>query len=430
MAKNAHLVLDERATIEVRLRERASFSEIGRELGKDPSTISKEVRLHSQTVRKASFNPCSNRSVCNEYGTACSKCKIQYSNSCKRCARVKCFEHCKQFEELICNKLKKPPYVCNGCLQRQSCKLEKHIYSAKTAQKTYETTRSESRQGIAITPEELKRVDAIVSPLVKLGQSIHMICVNNADDIMLDEKTIYNYIDAGLLSVDNIDLPRKVRYRTRSHKKPVRVDKQCHVGRTYEDFEAYIAANPDIPVVEMDSVEGRKGGKVLLTIYFRNSSLMLAFIRDNNTAKSVTEIFEWLYEQLGHEAFTNLFQVILTDRGSEFTNPLAIEFNKDNERRTHIFYCDPQRSDQKGGCEVTHEMIRRVLPKKTSFDNLTQDDITLMMSHINSYNRKKLNNQSAHQLFSFINGGDILDKLGIKSIPANEINLTPLLLKK
>ena len=118
---------------------------------------------------------------------------------------------------------------------------------------------------------------------------------------------IYNYIDAGLLSVDNVDLPRKVRYRTHSHKKPVRVDKQCHVGRTYEDFEAYLAANPDIPVVEMDSVEGRKGGKVLLTIYFRNSSLMLAFIRDNNTAKSVTEIFDWLYKQLGHEVFTSLF---------------------------------------------------------------------------------------------------------------------------
>lgn len=430
MAKNAHLVLDDRATIEVRLRERASFTEIGRELGKDPSTISKEVKLHCQTVRKGSFNPCSKRSTCDLYGQACSKCKQHYAKSCKRCPTVKCYEHCKQFEELICSKLTKPPYACNGCLQRQSCKLEKHIYVAKTAQKDYERTRSESRQGIAITPEELKRVDAIVSPLVKLGQSVHMICVNNADDIMLDEKTIYNYIDAGLLSVGNIDLPRKVRYRTRSHKKPVRVDKKCHVGRTYEDFDTYLAANPDIPVVEMDSVEGRKGGKVLLTIYFRNSSLMLAFIRDNNTAKSVTEVFDWLYELLGHDTFTSLFQVILTDRGSEFTNPLAIEFNKDNERRTHIFYCDPQRSDQKGGCEVTHEMIRRILPKKTSFDNLTQDDISLMMSHINSYNRKKLNNQSAHQLFSFINGGDILDTLGIKSIPANEINLTPLLLKK
>ena len=114
MAKNAHLVLDERATIEVRLRERASFTEIGRELGKDPSTISKEVRLHSQTVRKDSFNPCSKRSTCDEYGTACSKCKLQYLKSCKRCPRVKCYEHCKQFEVLVCNKLKKPPYVCNG----------------------------------------------------------------------------------------------------------------------------------------------------------------------------------------------------------------------------------------------------------------------------------------------------------------------------
>ncbi|MCC2238435.1 helix-turn-helix domain-containing protein [Fusicatenibacter sp. CLA-AA-H213] len=197
MAKNAHLVLDERATIEVRLRERASFTEIGRELGKDSSTISKEVRLHSQTVRKDSFNPCSKRSTCDEYGTACSKCKLQYLKSCKRRPRVKCYEHCKQFEVLVCNKLKKPPYVCNGCIQRQSCKLEKHIYSAKSAQKNYETTRSESRQGIAITPEELKRVDAIVSPLVKLGQSIHMICVNNADDIMLDEKTIYTTLMQG-----------------------------------------------------------------------------------------------------------------------------------------------------------------------------------------------------------------------------------------
>ena len=430
MAKNAHLVLDDRTTIEVRLKERASFTEIGRELGKDPSTISKEVKLHCQTIRKGTYNPCAKRTSCTLSGTACKQCRHPYHGSCKRCNLRNCYEHCNEFVELKCDKINKPPYVCNGCATRQSCKLEKHLYSAKAAQKAYETTRSESRQGIDITPEELKRIDAIISPLIKLGQSIHTICVNNADNIMLDEKTIYNYIDAGLLSVGNIDLPRKVRYRTRSHKKPVRVDKKCHVGRTYEDFETYLAANPDIPVVEMDSVEGRKGGKVLLTIYFRNSSLMLAFIRDNNTAKSVTEVFDWLYEILGHETFTSLFQVILTDRGSEFTNPLAIEFNKEGTRRTRIFYCDPQRSDQKGGCEVTHEMIRRVLPKKTSFDNLNQEDITLMMSHINSYNRKKLNNQSAHQLFSFLNGGDILDKIGIKSIPANEINLTPLLLKK
>ena len=430
MAKNIHLVLDDRITIEVLLKERATFTQIAKELGKDPSTISKEVRRHLQVVHKGKYNPCAKRIGCRKHGTACRKCKHNTPFPCTRCGFIDCYEQCDEFVELKCKKINKPPYVCNGCVDRHKCKLEKRLYIAKDAQRVYEATLTESRRGIAISPEELKRIDDIISPLIKQGQSIHMICVNNADDIMLDEKTIYNYIDAGLLSVCNIDLPRKVRYRTRPKKKPVRVDKQCHLGRTYDDFESYMAANPDVPVVEIDTVEGRKGGKVLLTIYFGNSSLLLAFIRDNNTAKSVTEVFNLLYETLGHDTFTNLFQVILTDRGSEFTNPLAIEFNNEGKRRTRVFYCDPQCSNQKGGCEVAHEMIRRVLPKKTSFDNLTQEDINLMMSHINSYNRKKLNNQSAMQLFSFLNGGDVLGKIGIKSIPANEINITPLLLKK
>ena len=173
----------------------------------------------------------------------------------------------------------------------------------------------------AITSDELKRIDAIISPLVQQGHSIHHICINNADEIMLDEKTIYNYIDAGLLTIGNIDLPRKVRYRIRKKKKPVKVDKQCHVGRTYEDFQEYLAANPEVAVTKMDSVEGRKGGKVLLTIYFRNCSLMLAFIRIHNTARSVTDIFNDLYERLGHAVFTELFPVILTDYAEEKTMP-------------------------------------------------------------------------------------------------------------
>ena len=180
----------------------------------------------------------------------------------------------------------------------------------------------------------------------------------------------------------------------------------------------------------MDSVEGRKGGKVLLTIYFRNCELMLAFIRDANTARSVTDVFNLLDGLLGRDVFRTLFPVILTDRGSEFTDPSAVECDENGEIRTKIFYCDPQRSDQKGGCEVTHEMIRRVLPKGTSFDELIQDDIDLMMSHINSYARKKLANRSPYQLFSSFFGEDLLKKLRIKQIPPNDINLTPKLLKK
>ena len=167
-----------------------------------------------------------------------------------------------------------------------------------------------------------------------------------------------------------------------------------------------------------------------MTVFFRNSNLMLAFLRDRNSARSVTEVFEWLYETLGHEQYCRLFPIILTDRGSEFTDPVSIECTKFGEIRSRVFYCDPQRSDQKGGCEVTHEFIRRVLPKGTSFDHLQQSDILRMMSHINSYTRKKLNNQSAHRLFSFFYGETILPSLGIQEIPANDINLTPRLLKK
>jgi IS30 family transposase len=428
MAKNSHLTLDDRAAIEVALRNRTSFAQIGRDLGKDPSTIAKEVKNHRKAVRNSTFNPCAHRSVCRHRGDICPRCTVGYTN-CRSCMEG-CYQYCPEFEELTCNKTSKPPYVCNGCATRQGCKLERLLNNARDAQKEYEALRSESRQGIGISASELKRIDTIISPLVRNGQSIHTVCSDNADDIMLDEKTIYNYIDAGLLSVSNIDLPRKVRYRVRSHRKPVRVDKGCFIGRTYEDFQAYIAANPDTACVQMDSVEGRKGGKVLLTICFCTSSLLLAFIRDCNTARSVSDIFDDLYDRLGHETFPKLFPVILTDRGSEFTNPLAIEFNHNGERRTRVFYCDPQRSDQKGSIEVAHEFIRRILPKGSSFDQLTQDDISLMMSHINSYTRKKLNNQSARQLFSFLHGGDILTTLGIKEIPSNEINLTPLLLKK
>ena len=430
MAKNIHLSLSDRIIIEAGLRERRSFSAIAAELGKDPTTISKEVRAHIKLNQAGGYNPCMIRKYCKHYGDLCHPCKFTYGKSCHSCYRTKCFDVCQDFQPAQCLKLDKPPYVCNGCQQRQTCKLERHLYEAKFAQKEYEAIRSESRQGFAITPAELERIDQIISPLIKKGQSIHQICVNNADEIMLDERTIYNYVDAGLLSVGNIDLPRKVRYKVRKKKPPVRVDKQCHLGRTYEDFLEYTAANPDVPIVEIDSVEGRKGGKVLLTVFFRNSNLMLAFLRDRNTARSVTEVFEWLYETLGHEQYCRLFPIILTDRGSEFTDPVSIECTKLGEIRSRVFYCDPQRSDQKGGCEVTHEFIRRILPKGTSFDSLQQRDILLMMSHINSYTRKKLNNQSANRLFSFLYGETILPNLGIQDIPANDINLTPRLFKK
>jgi len=433
--KYKHLTLDERISIQKALKEGKTFVEIGAMLGRDPSTISKEIKGHLEVrntgTRSRAHNPCVRRKSCTKTNICTEDCSYvlwRRHTYCSECEQ--CNSNCPDFAEEKCTKLEKAPYVCNACNHMRSCTLSKKFYDAKEAHKTYEYKRSDSRKGIDITPEELERLDTVISPLIKQGQSIHQICVNNADVIMVDERTIYNYIDSGVLSVKNLDLPRKVRYKKRKSKKIVHVDKKYHKGRTYEDFELFIKKHPDYSVVEMDSVEGTKdSSKVLLTLFFRNSSCMLGYLRENNTARSVTEVINRLYEVLGREMFCKMFPVILTDRGSEFTNPTAIEFDENGERRTNIFYCDPQRSNQKGSIEVTHEFIRRILPKKTSFKNLTQEKVQQMMNHINSYTRKKLNDRSAHQLFSFFYGEETAQKLEMKAVPANEIILKPELLK-
>ena len=248
---------------------------------------------------------------------------------------------------------------------------------------------------------------------------------------MRSENKIYKLIDLELLEVINIDLPRKVRFRQRVKQVTIyKVDKNCLENRTYEDFEKYIQENPDTPIVEMDTVEGKKGGKVLLTIHFVNCSFMLAFIREHNDAQSVIDIFNNLQDILGIDKFKELFILILTDNGSEFSNPTEIEFDLNTgEKRTQIFYCHPSSPFEKGSCEVNHELLRRIFPKGTSFDKLNQNDINLIMSHINSYKRKKLNNVSPYKMFSTIYGKNTLDKLNIREIPANDINLTSDILK-
>ena len=163
-----------------------------------------------------------------------------------------------------------------------------------------------------------------------------------------------------------------------------------------------------------------------------NTSFMLAFLREANTARSVMKIWDTLFQALGRETFEKLVPVILTDNGSEFSNPKGIEFGPDehSRRRTYLFYCDPGSPYQKGSIEVNHELIRRIIPKGKSLDEFTQEDIFLMMDHINSYKRKKLNNRSPYEVFSFYYGEETLQRLGCRPVAAENIILKPRLLKK
>lgn len=434
MAKGKHLTLEDRIAIESSLKQRKTFKAISRELGKTPSTISREVRSRLSYVKSGAlhknFNACVHRYDCTK-AHICEKCASQFKHEyCRNC--IYCNKTCKDFEEYICPKLHKPPYVCNGCLSRNSCCLEKKIYKAAEANRDYRYILSELRTGTSLSEEEVIFLDEFITPLIRDNkQSPHHIVVTNADKMTVSERTIYRLIESQIISAKNIDLPRKVRYKSRKKPVQMKVDKGCRIGRSYRDFLSFMENNKDYPVVELDTVEGKKGGKVLLTIHFRKAEMMLAILRDRNDSHSVTGTFENLYSTLGEDIFKKIFKVCLADRGTEFSNPAAIEYDQRTlERRTFVFYCDPNAPYQKGSAERNHEFIRCFIPKGTDLNLYTQQDVSLMMDHINSYSRESLGNKSPYEMFEFLYGNEVLDLLGCNKIPPQNVTLSKAVFKR
>ena len=339
MNKNKHLILDERYVIEHSLNENMSFKAIGKQILKDCTTVSKEVKSHIVFEKKGApykpFNDCLNRRHCSHHGYVCISCERHKSrHKCSVCDH--CTTSCADYSKEECPKLSKAPYVCNGCDMSNNCTLEKRFYKALVAQKEYELVRSESRSGFNLCEDELK---------------------------------------------------------------------------------------------QLDSVEGIKGGSVLLTIHFVLPKLQLAFLRDANDSKSVTDIFDALYKLLGFENFTKILPICLADNGTEFSDHFGIEADSDGVIRSRLFYCDPSSPSQKGACENNHEFIRRIIPKSTDLGQHTQSQIDIMMDHINSYGRPELGDKSPYEMFEFYYGKEILDLLGVHKIVPNEIILKPELLK-
>lgn len=305
-----------------------------------------------------------------------------------------------------------PPYVCNGCDERLRCVLRKFIYSAHAAQGEYRDVLVEARQGFNLTEKEITDIDRIVSPLLKQGQSIHHIWVHHAQELSVCERTIARLLESNMLSAGILDQQRKCKLKPRKSNRPeMRIDPKCRIGRKMEDYERFMLENKVTSVVQMDTVYGIPGGKVLLTLIFTKAELMLAFLCDSRTAACILDKLHFLWKGLGEETFSRLFPVLLTDNGSEFSNPSAIESRDDGSLRTRVFYCDPGASYQKGAVERNHEFIRLFLPRGSSFDNLSQMQINCMMSHINSYSRPILADRTPYEMFAFLYGQDTLHKL-------------------
>jgi IS30 family transposase len=319
-----HLTLSDRSYIEQSLIQGLTFSSIASYLQKDPSTISKEIRRSSYIVpvRKeiVRCNLCTLKKSCNEH-YCCDKKKC--INLCKNCYSADPTLFCIYYKPQSCNKTSKPPYVCNACVSRHHCILEMTVYSAKLAQTSYEKTLTSSRAGINITPDELVDLNALISPLILKGQPLSHIFSTHANDIPCCRRTLYNYLDQGVIKARNLDLHRRVRYRKRKKstiKRPSAANQMYRNNRTYKEFERFVEDHPDSEIVEMDTVKGKRTtGKCLLTLLFRKSSFMLVILLHRCTQECVISAINDLPEVLSLRLFKKSFPIILTDYIEENT---------------------------------------------------------------------------------------------------------------
>lgn len=442
--KKPRLTDKERLRIEEGLRAHKSVYAIAKELGRPKRTVMREIKCRAVGSEKGAFgwvaNRCLHKMTCQKRDI-CAHCSYDQARHCKFCRL--CNSRCPDFTEDVCDKLSAPPYVCNGCRQESKCVLRKRFYEHSVAQEDYRDKLVETRRGANISEEELQMFDETLSHLTAQGQSIHAVAATHPELFPVNVKTVYRYVNGGLLHTKRGDLPRACMLKPRKGK-PIehKVESKCRIGRTYADYLRFTEENPGLPVTEMDMLEGVKGGKVILTLMFMPYSFMAGFLLPGKMSAHVSDTFATIRRRLtkqygdalGFEMFTCLFPLILTDNGTEFSAPSKIEVDEQANRLTRIFYCNPYSAYQKAHIERNHEILRKILPKATpyleatSFNSLTQEDVQLALSHVNSYVREALNNKTPYDLFTKAMGVKTAEIFGIEKVAAQNVVLKPSLL--
>jgi hypothetical protein len=418
--KNLHLTVQERIIIEKGIENGSTKAAIALTIGKDKSTVGKEIKKHRELVHKSSY-------------------KINCANM-KNCSHNHVCDNCADFKPFTCNRRDRSPGACNGCSKYTHCRYDKYRYKADFSHKKYREDLVDSRTGINMSYEECKAMADIIVPLIKAGHSPYHI-VTNHPELNISEKTLYNYIENGifrefgLLDIDlRIKTKRKITKRA-SNKYKKREDKKYLNGRTYDDFINYTAENKNLSVVEMDTVYNNGStGPFMQTFKFLDYSFMFIVYQEEKTAKSMVEGVDLLEKILGEDLFSEEVTIIKTDRGSEFCDAEGFEKEENESRRTRIFYCDPMASGQKGSLENNHKEIRYICPKENDLKDLglnSQEKANLIVSHINSQSKEHLKGKSPLEVMEFMNPAlyQKFKDFGIERINKDNIVLKPYLLK-
>lgn len=401
-----HLSEDQRNIIEHLINKGKNFSQIEKIMKIDRTTISKEVRKN----RIIKISPYSKVACENQIN-----CNVSFCRYNKECYKAK-----------TCSKLLKPPYVCNTCNNKSYCRLPRYFYFGSEAHRKYLSNLSESRKGYDISEEEAMNIERVIVPLIKdKKQPINHIFENNKEILFFSKPTFYRYVNDGVISLSNIDLAKKVTYKPRKNDENVREKKEKFYlkTRTYEDYLNYVEKHPTCSIVQMDTVEGIKGGKCFLTLYIKKTSLLLIFLLESKTQEEVNKIFTIIKNKLGITLYKKIFQVILTDNGSEFLNPIIFERDMESGKKiSKIFYCHPYCSCEKSEIERSHEYIRIILPKGTSFNFLSQKDVNYIRDNIANLYITKIKKTSyimTKEIFP-----ELLKTFDIKYIEPNNVNLS------
>ena len=400
MANYCHLSYEDRKNIEDGLNDNKSINQIAKEINRCHSSILREIDRNKKYSEPSSWN----------------NYKINHPDL-----------------DLSCERLKHSPYVCNGCKSRSGCRKIRWTYYAREAQKSYDELIKSSRQGINLNYDEIYKINEIIYPLIKKGQTINHLYINHPDILDFSKSSFYKYVNNGVFEFGPLDFPRIVKYKKRKNNpnRRTRKEREILINRKYSDFLDYTSKNPYLNIVEMDTVEGLQTEEdCFLTLFWRKSNFMLIFKLESQTTEEVTRIFEFLQAFIPEEDYKNLFPIILTDNGHEFFDVNNIEcIHETGEYVTHLFFCDPSASWQKGSIEKNHEFIRYILPKGSSFKNITQADCDLFMNNINGLCRDSLNGKSPYEAMLFLCDEYILKKLNCYYIKPDDVVLNDSLLK-
>jgi IS30 family transposase len=320
--------------------------------------------------------------------------------------------------------------VCNGCEKHRRCKLERYIYTPAVANRKADKVKRLSRAGIILSEGELSRLDDLVSPLLRNHkQSVESALKALGDKASVSPSTLRRYIDSGQMSALRIELPQAPS-RKRPRKRPESQNRHADDGRSYSDFLA-LSEEVQQSSWEADTVIGAKADrKRFFTFVSRSLSLLgIRLIADGTAASIVAELDVIETLLAAHQRdFTEVFPVLLVDNGSEFSDPEGMERSCLGAfKRCRVYFCEPYSSWQKPKIEGIHPLIRRVLAKGKSFENLEPGDAYLIASHINSLMRS--DGTRPVEIARKRYGQGLLDVLGTTDIAATEVHLRPDLLK-